>query len=728
MSDLYRSALADARSGNFPLAEEKLNQLLSEALPKETETAAFALLGVVELYLGKVDAAVRRLQKAIRRGADNADVHMNLCNAMRLQGKDLNAAIGHGRRAVVLKPDSHDAHLNLGIALEEVGSLDEAAGMFEQALTLRPGSPQAGFNLGNVLAKQGRFDAAAQAYRVAIAAAPAFVEAYHNLGNVLQAAGDRGGAIEAFRQAVGCGRDYPAAQLSLGNALTAHGDPVAALRIFDEMLTERPEFAEAHLGRGNALNSLGDWKGAIAAYRSAVAYRPDFAEAYVNLGNALAKRKDFDRAVTALKTALTLRPRSREVQLSLGNTLKSQGALDEAVVVFDRLLAAYPDFAEAHVNRGNTLEDMGDMEGAVAAYRNAIAVRPNFAEAHVNLGNALEAIGDRDGAIDVYEQALAIRPDLAEVHRLLTYCRQYRDGDPHLERLRELVADSGDDEAAMHLKFALGKAEEDCGNFAEAYDHYAAANALKHRGTAYDRATGEAEHAALLRLDDRLRDKDIRLSAGDLKGIFIVGIPRCGSTLIENVLSLHPDSVDLGECRAMMETAKATGILDAEPGMAALSAFHDRYMAAALAGKSGFQLFTDKMLGNFRYCGLIARTMPTARIVHMVRNPLDNVMSIFRNYFVTGNNFAYDLDNIVDYYHAHMRLMAAWKERYGDRIYTCDYDRLVADPEGGIRNVVSFCGYEWDDGYLAPHLNRRAVRTASVDQVRRPIYATSVQA
>lgn len=627
MADLFHAALRDARSGRFESAEANLTQFLSGRVSRDAEASACALLGFVEFYLGKIDEAVKSLQRSVHLRGNNADAHSNLCSALRLQGKNLGAAIWHGRKAVALRPGFPEGLLNLGNALEEKGALDDAISLYKRALAKRPGYPEALFGLGNTLGKRGEYAAAVAAYRGALAA--------------------------------------------------------------------KPGFADAQLNLGGALEAIGDLAEAINAYRVALELQPDFLAAWQNLGNLL----------------------------------QMTGETESAIEAFDRALAVDPGFSEAHLGRGNALENRGDSDGALAAYRQAVATRPEFAEAYINLGNLLEESGDQDGAVDAYNRALSIRPDFAEAHRFLSLCLSYHEGDPHLVKLRSLHKRKASIDDRIHLNFALAKAEEDCGNFDSAFARYAEANALRHRMTAYDPETGRVRRENILRLDDRMREAAVTrvAAASDPHGVFIVGLPRCGSTLVENIVSLNPAVVKLGEIEALAKAVAASGLLKSEPDMKALETIRDRYYAAALPEKAQVKIFTDKMLGNFQYCGLIARAWPTARIVHMVRNPLDNIMSIYRNYFVTGQAYAYDLDEIIDHYHAHMQMMAAWKERYGDRIFTCDYDRLVSDSGQGIRALVDFCGFEWDEMYLEPHRNRRRVKTASMAQVRRPIYATSVK-
>jgi hypothetical protein len=408
----------------------------------------------------------------------------------------------------------------------------------------------------------------------------------------------------------------------------------------------------------------------------------------------------------------------------MGAVETSLGEYDQAVVQLRRALSLAPDNAEAHINLCNALRMQGqDIDGAILHGRRGAELRPSTPEAHMNLANALGASGDIAGAVMAYERTLALKPDLAEVHRHLSLYIDYEPDHPHLKSMRILAAGKWSDTDRMHLNFALAKAEEDCGNITGSFRLYREANMLKRRATPYDGAAPGRMRETIVAVDTRLQSSGAAVRSNDgPSGIFIVGLPRCGSTLTEQIVSLNPLVHDLGETGLLSDAVARSGITGTPADdLAALQDMAGHYAKAVLKRSGGNRLVTDKALHNFWYCGLIARTVPGARIVHMTRNPMDQVLSVYRNYFVNGNDFAYDLTEIAAYFHEHMLLMAEWKLRYPGLVYTCDYDTLVTDPESSIPALIAFCGFPWDPAYLRPQHNPRMVFTASVVQVRQPI-------
>lgn len=449
------------------------------------------------------------------------------------------------------------------------------------------------------------------------------------------------------------------------------------------------------------------------------------------------------------------------------------GQLGEAVAHYDRILALKPDLAPVHNNRGLALAELDRPERAVAAYRRAaalnaddpqtlcnwslalaelgrwaeaeailrraIAGRPDFAAAHNNLGLILREQGRVAEAASALERAICLSPKDTSYYDNLAAIRPFTVGDPYVTALEALAADTSLPAVSrMHLDFALAKTYEPVGNSERAFAHLLAANAGKRAQIAYD-------EAATLAQMDRTREMFTRQFVGDRRGsgkrssvpLFIVGMPRSGTTLIEQILASHPQIFGAGELNLLRQAADAIGgaapqsppFPEFVPGMSAaqLGELGTLYLEKLLQRAPGATRITDKMPANFLFAGLIHLALPDARIIHAVRDPIDTCVSCFSVHFTRGQLHTYDLAELGRYYRHYQALMAHWRRVLPPgRIIDVRYEDLVGDLEATARRLIACCGLPWDPRCLDFHRTERPVRTASALQVRQPLYHTSV--
>ena len=450
------------------------------------------------------------------------------------------------------------------------------------------------------------------------------------------------------------------------------------------------------------------------------------------------------------------------------------GQLGEAIGGYDRILALQPFAAEIHNNRGLALADLGRHEEAAesfrrsaelkpgnpqtlcnwgvtlaqlergaeaeAKFRQAVAASPGFAGAYNNLGLVLKEQGRMAEAVQATEAAIRLAPREPAYYDNLAAIKPLAAGDPHLAALETLAADAASLSPThrMHLHFALAKACEHGGRWQDAFQNLLAANALKRRQVAYDEA---ATLAHMQRIRACLSRDFIaqREGSGDPSGvpIFIVGMPRSGTTLIEQILASHPQVAGGGELGLFEAALDATrqalpGSLAFPDAAAAMSPRHFRDLGAGYAAKlaqraAGAMRVTDKMPTNFLQAGLIHLALPNAVILHAVRDPIDTCVSCFSVHFSRGQAHTYDLAELGRYYRHYRSLMNHWRHALpSGRILDIRYEELVADPERMTRRIVAACGLHWDARCLAFYQSERLVRTASAAQVRRPIYRGAV--
>ncbi len=513
-----------------------------------------------------------------------------------------------------------------------------------------------------------------------------------------------------------------------------------AAAAYRQMIALRPDSAALRSDLGNVLLVQGQLNEAAIEYERAIALQPDLFQAINNLGNILRHQGKLDQAAASYRQVIALRPDLAEPHNNLGNVLLSQNKLDEAAAHFKHASALRPDLAEPHNNLGNVLQKQGHAEQAAAQYQQAVALRPDYSEAINNLGNIRWEQARFVEAEASYRQALVLKPDLAEAHYHLSELKTFRAGDADLAALEALAA--GSDRLALgnriYIHFALGKALEDTGDYCRAFEQWRQGNALGRGQIVYD----EAAALRKLRLiadafDARLFDRFP--SAGDPSPapIFVLGMPRSGSTLIEQILAGHPQVHGAGELENLDRVARAVlnsagqpilfpayvGVLDAN----SLRRLGQAYLASLPAVAVGKTRITDKMPGNFSYVGLIRLILPNARIIHTVRDPVDTCVSCFSRLFANGQPFSYDLAELGRYYRGYHELMAHWRSILpAGAMLDVSYEDVVDDLEQQARRLIDYCGLPWDDRCLSFHQVRRPVATLSNVQVRRPLYRSSL--
>ena len=479
---------------------------------------------------------------------------------------------------------------------------------------------------------------------------------------------------------------------------------------------------------------------AVAGYKQALAATPNYPEAHNNLGAALEDLGRIDEAVAHYQRALALKPDYPDAHNNLGARLAAQGKFREAIAHYQRVVALRPDHAPAHHNLAMALNNLGvllaaagKLHEAIGHYRRALALRPDLADTYNNLGVALVDRGEIDEALRHYERAITLDPANAEAHYNRAEIRTFRKGDTDFVALEVLAARTDLPEKTKPLPhFALAKVLEDIGEYPRAFEHLRRANELKRRQVHYD----EAAVLSFFRRVSTTFDRGLveRLTGGGDPSevpIFVLGMPRSGSTLVEQILASHPLIHGAGE---LPELGKAIGQEGPYPecvrGMdrAVLRRVAQTYLGRLPVAPEGKTRIVDKLPDNFIAVGLIRLILPNARIIHTVRHPVDTCVSCYSRRFTTGQNFSYDLAELGRYYRHYSELMAHWRSVLpSDSMLDVAYEDVVEDLEGQARRLIEYCGLPWDDRCLGFYKSNRSVSTASSVQVRRPIFRSSLQ-
>jgi tetratricopeptide (TPR) repeat protein len=625
--------------------------------------------------------------------------------------------------------------MQAGLEHHQSGRVQEAETIYRSVLTEQPEHPDALHLLGVIALQFGNSEASVKLIEHAIKANPKEPQFYNMCGEAYRALRKYDVAITCYEQALAIQPDFAGALINLGNTFKETGRLEDAAACYQKAIAVSPDSAMSHNNLGVVLKDMGRPEEAISHYEQALAIMPDYAEANTNLGNALQRLGRPEEAVAYHEQALASMPDYAEAHSNLGNALIELGRPEEAISHYKQALDIQPGFAITHYNLGTALDELSRPEEAAVCYEQALAINPDYAEAHHNLANALDELGRREDAVTHYEQAVAIKPDYAEAHRNLTRIRPEQDRASAIERLLESPSLSETD--AIHCHFALGNIYHNVKTFDKAFEHFDIGNTLKRKDISYNSENFTAYVDKLI--DNYSEDyfQEIAASGSDSDlPVFILGMPRSGTSLVEQIVSSHPRVYGAGELASLgrFEKSIAEQFESSAPYPECMPLcyksvapiFARKYLGEIRNYARDAQRITDKMPDNFMRIGLIKTLFPRARIIHCQRNALDTCTSNFLNYFAKGNEYSFDLCELGHYYLDYERMMAHWDNLFSSDILTVRYEELVMNQERISRQMVEYLGLEWDDGCLEFHKNKRAVHNFSSMQVRQPIYARSI--
>ena len=715
---------------------EKRTRLLIEKYPD----SGFAWKALGASLLMQSKNALFAMQKATELLPNDADVHSNLGNALRALGQ-LEGAMASYQRALGIKPDYADAHSNLGNTLRDLGQFEGAAVSYQRALEINPDFAEAHYNLGNALRDLGQLENAVACYRRALEIKPDFPEAHFNLGNALQELGQLNDAVASYHRALEIKPDYAEVHFNLGATLKDLGQLNDAVASYRRALEIKPDYAEVRNNLGVALHDLGQLKDAVASYQRALEIKPDYAEVHNNLCVALNELGQLNDAEASCRRALEIKPDYAEAHSNLGIALRDLGQLESAVASYQRALEIKPGFAEAHYNLGNVLRDLGQYESAVASYQLALRIKPDLAEAHSNLGESLMELGKTAEAEEFLNKAMELSPGKAKPLATALLYFPYQPDDPRFSQLEAVYARRGSLplKERIKLNFAMGKAMANIGQYDRSFSAYEEGNRLHYQAHPFD----EVGHELFMKESCNIFTADLFNKCAALADtlpaiqdervpIFIVGMPRSGTTLIEQILASHPAIYGAGEINILGDVAKKINplFLDSANGADALLALRklgQEYLDQVWKLAPDARYITDKMPGNYFHLGLIHLMLPNAKIIHSMRDPMDTCFSCYALQFTYGHEYSYDLGTLGRQYLRYRKMMEHWHNVLPPgRIIDVSYEDNVAHPEREARRLLEYLGLPWDPVCLKFHENRRPVHTASITQVRKPIYSSSV--
>lgn len=519
------------------------------------------------------------------------------------------------------------------------------------------------------------------------------------------------------------------------------GQAAQAHYLYANIVKDYPSCDQAWHGLGLLALQHGNLPQAISFVEAAIASNQKISLYHRNIGEMYRRHGQLEKAVAACKRARSLTPNDLDTHYNLALAYTEAKDFAKAVKAYEAALRLDERHGLSWNNLGSALEQRGDKQRALAAYQRAVQLNPAHAEAQNNLGAMLSEIGQLDDARSCFEQALAAMPHFVEAHYNLSALKTYTPADPHLAMLEGLhgARERLSTHARIRYCFAIGKALEDTADYDRAYASYAEGNQLQHQLQPTDEARADLELDRIIAIFTKeffaARAPSAAVQRPDRRPVFIVGMPRSGTTLLEQILSSHGAVYGAGELSHLHNAVQAAlpdpgrpfadGVqcLDA----AQIQAIGEEYMRRVWQLAPEATVITDKMPANFFYLGVLHLALPNARIIHSMRDPMDSCFSCYARLFNSSMAFAYDQGTLGRYYVRYMKLMQHWQRVLPPgTILDLAYEDMVADTEQQARRVLAFVGLPWEPRCLEFYNNARLVKTASMAQVRRPIYSTSV--
>ena len=514
--------------------------------------------------------------------------------------------------------------------------------------------------------------------------------------------------------------------------LLTNGQINEALKIVEALIKKSPKVPLLYNIRGVCYQTIRELGNAIDDFSQATILKSDYAEAYCNLGVTYQEKGDLVSAVNAYKNAIDNDNNYPTAHNNLGKIFLASGEIDSSIKHLECAITLKSDFADAHNNLGSAFLRINKLNDAIKSYKKAIALKPDFAVANNNLGIAYLRTGDPKLASKFFENAITITPGYATAHHNLSGVKVYKEKDKQVSLIESLLIENNlSQKERIYLNFALAKAYEDLGNHEELFKHLNEGNRIRKKEMSNSIADSE-EHNELIKLF--FNSNNIKLTYRDslpIRPIFIVGMPRSGTSLVEQIISSHHEVYGAGEVNnfhniimPIIEKHAVNENYNLKNDEFAL--IRKQYSNSLERFYANEKVITDKWILNFKTIGFILSAFPESKIVHLKRDARATCWSIYKHYFSDeGNRWAYDYQDLARFYKSYVGLMDYWHNLFPGKIYDISYEDLTSDQEKETRNLLRYCDLDWDENCLNFYTNTRAVKTASAVQVRNKMYQGS---
>ncbi|HEX4045735.1 MAG TPA: sulfotransferase [Gammaproteobacteria bacterium] len=660
-------------------SENKLEQaeiILNRILAANPSHAyALHLLGIIAYQAGKIALGIQLIEQAIQNNSQVALFYSNL-GEMHRQLKATHLSIQCGQHAVALDPNSATVLSNLGIAYYDAKQYEQAEQCHNQALAINPQLSCSLNNMGSIYKAKGQTKQAIEFYQAAIAVSPYFVEPLNNLGVLFL-------LQQEYRQ---------------------------ALEYLSQAIILAPAFSDAHCNIGLTYLGLDQCSNALMHFEKALQLKPDFAEAYYGMAQIHLNQHHFAESEFFIRKAISTNPQAVEFYKFLAEIYHQQGNHEQALMYLDQALSLDSTHTGLYLSKGSVLMEMGEISKA---------------EEHLLKISADQIVDTRIFAHYSLVQLRKIKSDNSSFNDLLAIVNN------HIQAVSPGKLE--------YLYFALGKCHDDMGQWQKAFEYFSLGCHLKRTRITYNIAEQIQFMNKLIACFTPQIIEHLRAFANpSALPIFIVGMPRSGSTLVEQILSSHPQVYGAGELKYFnhliqwpVKKQQTTiyypeNILQLSPEIG--RAITNKYLAYLRRFSADALRITDKMPHHFIAIGLIHALFPNAKIIHVQRNPIDTCLSCYTKLFTEGHFYSYDLTELGQYYRCYERIMNHWRHILpSDAWLDITYESVVNHLDVEVKRLIEFCDLAWDPACLAFYRSKRQVRTASFAQVRQPVYTSSIE-
>jgi tetratricopeptide (TPR) repeat protein len=636
---------------------------------------------------------------------DNGDLQTALKNAADLLAHDPRLAEEQAHEILKLYPDTVEAKRILAAAYRLQKRPQKGLDVLAPLLGGHGDSPGFLHEMAQCLGGVGRGDDAIKALRRAVTIAPKHAAAWQSLGHQLAVAGDEKGSKQAFERHFELSTPHP--ELVDAIKLLREGKTGKAERIVRELLKKFPADVTAIRVLADIGFKLGQLEDASHLLERCLELAPDFHAARHQYALVLIRRQ------------------------------KPEAAIHEA----EKLLAQEPNNPNFLTLKASILVRIGDQSGALEIYEKVLKNYPNQARAQMSYGHTLKTVGRLDESIEAYRKCIRLSPEVGEAYWSLANLKTFRFSDEDIENMRrQVTAEGGDADDQSHLAFALGKALEDRGGYDESFKFYKRGNGIRRIEHRHNPKVNVLESVRQVRALPRAFFEQRRAwGCQSPDPIFIVGLPRAGSTLLEQILASHSQVEGTSELQDIIGISRKLGgksrenpsgkypecLAEMKPEQ--FRELGESYLETTRIQRSDTPFFIDKMPNNFRHIGLIHLILPNSKIIDARRHPMGGCFSGFKQLFAHGQTFTYGLEDIGKYYRDYVRLMDHWGAVLPGRVHRVQYEEMVADTEAQIRALLDYCELEFEEQCLRFYETDRAVRTPSSEQVRKPIYKEGLE-
>ncbi len=654
---------------------------------------------------GQLEQSVTIAKSIIKAIPDHADA-IHLLGVVASQQDALEEAVEFTARAIKLRPKNVQYINNLAEMYRRLKRLDDAEKYAMQALDLNPRSSAALSNLGIIYYDKKEFEQAKEQQLKALKYDRKNIHALNNLGSICKENKDLDGAIDYYRKVLEIDPDYIESRNNLGGVMIDAEQAREAIEVLLPIVHQNPRHAEAHRNLGRAFMQQEEWERAERGLRTCLEIEPQHVKAKIELSRVLQELRKTKNALEAVQEAVELEPDAAGARMQLGQMYSENGDSREAGAEYNRALELDPELLPAYMARGHWYMEEG-----------------RFDQARSDFEHVLES---EDG-------------DLFSVHTALVNLDKVTEDNKSFHVLKAMGSETEEmlNSKLISYHFAMGKSYDDLGDHDKAFEHFDQGCHLKRGSVDYDPQIDADEVDGITKVFTPDRIEEMRAGAIDaVDPIFVVGMPRSGTTLTETILGSHPDVYPAGELPDLNRTfsinaSRAEGgfVTNADRMSAeALGECAQDYVDVIRKIAPGSARVSDKMPANYRLVGFIHALMPNAKIIHIQRDPLDTCLSNYTKLFRHSLYQTYDQQELGRYYNGYLKVMQHWREVLPeDAIYELEYEKLVSDNEAEVCRVLEYCGLEWDNACIEFFKTKRNVRTASVTQVRQPIYTSSVQ-